>query len=165
MQSHLFFICPTDQIEFFINRKFRADNFFYTSLGNSVSFDEEFIRYLKRIILKKKIQRVTFVLTEDNAIVLGAMKTKNSSSLNRMKSFYLTVEIEQDISHHLWRRCDARIVVLCKLLNRKIEELKASLATMDLDFLEIDGKIYSNQRRSFRNIASIPFNRELYHLN
>lgn len=165
MQKHLFFICPTDHLEFAINRVFPDENYFFTSLGNSVSFDEELMVYLNEMLLEKKIQRVTFVLNENNAIVVDAMKSRSPSSLDKMEGFYSQVAWQEDATFKLWRKCDSRMAVLSNLLNHKMEEFKACLNKPIMDQLEIDAKIYSTQKKSFANLESLPFNRRLYNLN
>ena len=41
MQKHLFFVCPTDNLESVINFKFKHENYFLTSLGNSFEFNKD----------------------------------------------------------------------------------------------------------------------------
>ena len=47
MLKHLYFICPTDFLEGVIENVFKQINYYYTSLGNSITFDKDSVKQLK----------------------------------------------------------------------------------------------------------------------
>ncbi len=66
MQKHLYFICPTDYLETVIEASFLEENYFLTSLGNSLRLDSETLGEINGFIESKNINEITFVLSEDN---------------------------------------------------------------------------------------------------
>ena len=87
MFNKLYFICPTDNIESIINSKLNDNNFYITSLANSITFNYDFIKELHSIIESKKISEITFVLSDDNKLINDALenkKFKNIRSLNHL---------------------------------------------------------------------------------
>ena len=81
MQKCFFLICPTDYLENAINKTFRSQNYFYTSLGNSFIYDDKTMKYIKQIVKKHNIQKFCFVLSIDNKIVLDALWKVNFSKI------------------------------------------------------------------------------------
>jgi len=63
MQKCFYFICPTDCLEYTINKRFKKENYFYTSLDNSFVYDAS---------KKHSIREIFFVLSLDNKIVAEA---------------------------------------------------------------------------------------------
>ncbi|MFT7073820.1 MAG: hypothetical protein ACJAX3_002820, partial [Patiriisocius sp.] len=61
MKKHLFFICPTDYLEFTINQSFKDKNYYFTSLGNSVKFHSETMYEIKHLIRKYDIREISFI--------------------------------------------------------------------------------------------------------
>ena len=87
MFNKLYFICPTDNIESIINSKLNDNNFYITSLANSITFNYDFIKELLSIIESKKISEITFVLSDDNKLINDALENKqfkNIRSLNHL---------------------------------------------------------------------------------
>ena len=164
MHNNLFFICPTDHLEMTINDTFKDENYFYTSLGNSVSFGPDLAKQLTEIVEAKNIKKVFFMLSYDNPIVLNGMKSKLPSSYLRMKGFYSEIAKESNTTLELWERCDSRNIILTNLLRRRIEEFKACLNKTSID-LVINGKLYLKKERIFKDINSHPISTNLYNLN
>ena len=54
MQKRLFFICPTDNLEKAINFKFKQENYFLTSLGNSFEFNKDDVKEINTHIKRFK---------------------------------------------------------------------------------------------------------------
>ncbi len=82
MRKHLYFICPTDRLEAVINARFKQENYYWTSLGNSVSFDNERVGEINALMETKSITGITFVLSDDNCMFLDALKDREFSSIN-----------------------------------------------------------------------------------
>ena len=76
MFNKLYFICPTDNIESIINSKLNDNNFYITSLANSITFNYDFIKELHSIIESKKISEITFVLSDDHKLINDAIENK-----------------------------------------------------------------------------------------
>ena len=73
MQKNLFLLCPTDCLESVVNHVFRNENYFYTSLGNSIVPEKRTLEYIEELITKHHITNVYFVLSNDNPIILDAL--------------------------------------------------------------------------------------------
>ena len=65
MKKCLYFICPTDCLESTIQSTFHQENFFYSSLGNSVNFNECELNQAKQLICDKGIREISFILADD----------------------------------------------------------------------------------------------------
>ena len=74
MFNKLYFICPTDNIESIINSKLNDNNFYITSLANSITFNYDFIKELLSFIEAKKISEIAFVLSDDNKLINDALE-------------------------------------------------------------------------------------------
>jgi len=72
MQKCFYFICPTDCLEYTINKRFKKENYFYTSLDNSFVYDTSTIFYIAEVVKKHSIREIFFVLSLDNKIVAEA---------------------------------------------------------------------------------------------
>jgi len=94
MKQCLYFICPTDYLETIIERTFDQENYFYSSLGNSVIFTKDELSEIKKLICSKGIREISFVLADDNPIVLDALANQNFSDIRGLKKFYNQVSEE-----------------------------------------------------------------------
>ena len=74
MYASLFFLCPTDCLESIINKNYKGKNYFYTSLGNNSSFDLISLDSIKALICRHDIRNIYFVFSEQNKIVIEAMR-------------------------------------------------------------------------------------------
>ena len=70
MSRHLYFVCPTDNLEKLIEEKYPQENYYLTSLGNSIKFSNDFIVEINGLIEAKGIEKVTFVLSKNNHFIL-----------------------------------------------------------------------------------------------
>ena len=92
MLKHLYFTCPTDHLETVISESFDQENYFLSSLGNSVSFSSEFVNEVSSFIKAHSINKITFILSENNRIIAKGDKynkeieVKNFLKLNNNKS-------------------------------------------------------------------------------
>lgn len=156
MPKRLFFICPTDCLEPVINRVFKDENYFCTSLGNSIAFDKDVIEKLEELIFSKDIREISFVLSSDNRIVLDALGNQDFSEVKGLNNFYNQIKRVGKYSE---------VPTLSYHLNRKIKELKLGLDGLFFDQLIISGKIYNRQENIFNDIYSDLISVEYFSLN
>ena len=62
MGKHLYFVCPTDNLETVIENHFQNKNYFLSSLGNSLGFSFEVVEEINSLIENKGITEINFVL-------------------------------------------------------------------------------------------------------
>jgi len=165
MQKTLYFVCPTDCLEAVINRSFRSKNYYYTSLGNSVVFDEETICSIKELILKHTITEIFFVLSISNPIINDALKNQVFSGIRGLNSFYDEVLRQKRRSEVLYREYNRQFTILSYHLNKKIKELQLVLNGLNIHELKIAGKVYCGQEDIFNKIYSDLVCTECFSLN
>lgn len=154
MHKCLHLICPTDGLESTINNRFNYDNYFYTSLGNSVVFDDNTVCQIKSLIKKHDIKEVSFVLSSENSIVFDALGNQNFSDIRGLNNFYLEINKQRVHSRELWRIDDNQYAILSYYLNNKINELQFELNNLHIKPIKISGKIYNKQEGIFDSIYS-----------
>ena len=154
MNSHLYFICPTDNLELEINKTFRYQNLFYTSLGNSVVFDKDIINEIEQLILKHAVQEISFVLSMTNLIISDALKNQDFAASCGLNGFYRQVLRQEGYSEVLGTKNNRRFTVLSYHLNNKIRELRQQLNEAKIGHLNIGGKIYNARENVFLAIYS-----------
>ena len=66
MNSTLFVLWPTDCLESIINIEYKGKNYFYTSLGNTFTYDLTTLGFIKALIDKHTIRKIHFVLSDNN---------------------------------------------------------------------------------------------------
>ncbi|OCK42660.1 hypothetical protein BA195_10840 [Tenacibaculum soleae] len=130
MQKCFFLICPTDYLENAINKTFRSQNYFYTSLGNSFIYDDKTMKYIKQIVKKHNIQKFCFVLSIDNKIVLDALWKVNFSKIGALSSFQNEIRKEKELSKKIFKSSNSQFAILSYFLNKKIKDFKLHLNTI-----------------------------------
>ena len=86
MQKNLYFLCPSENLEAVIEKSFPQENYFLSSLGNSISFSDDFILDINSLIESKGIGKITFILSNNNRFILDAMKNQEFNILKNLKS-------------------------------------------------------------------------------
>lgn len=165
MQKHLYFICPTDHLETVIHSTFSQENYYYTSLGNSITFDTELVRQLQELLAAKDIREISFILSDDNRIILDALGNHDFSKISGLDNFYCDITRQKEFSEELWQSCNLRFLILSNYLNNKIKELRLQLQTAARSQVKINGKIYSRQAKIFSDIYADLIGREYFSLN
>lgn len=151
MPQHLFFICPTDCLEPIIHHTFGHCSCYYTSLGNSVSFDNDTMRQIEQLIKKNKIREISFVLAINNQIVVDALGSQVFSDVRGLPYFYQEITQQKKHSIELWQTSNHQLTVISHYLNRKIKELQFELHSLGIEEIKIGGKIYHPQEGIFNN--------------
>ncbi len=166
MHKYLYLICPTDYLEHTINKTFKYENYFYTSLGNSFVHDDKTMEYIRQMIKKHGIGEIYFVLSMDNKIVLSALDNHEFSNIGGrgLNNFYNEIARQNENSKMSSQRDNHQFSVLSYFLNKKIKELKLQL-TNSSNIPTIGGKIYNRNHGAFTNVYSDLVCLEKYHLN
>ncbi|MDN5202742.1 hypothetical protein QQ008_15240 [Fulvivirgaceae bacterium BMA10] len=165
MQNHLHFVCPTDYLEPIINNSFKHRNYYYTSLGNSVVFNDKIINQIEGLIKKNNIRKISFVLSNDNRIVLDALGNHDFPEITGLNNFHYEITRQKECSEMLWQTCNRQFSILSYYLNKKIKELELELSNLSIDQIKISGKIYNKQESIFSDIYSDLICREYFSLN
>ena len=124
MRKCFYLICPTDFLEYAINKTFKNVNYFYASLGNSFNQDSKTLESISSIIKKHTIKEIYFVLSIDNKIVLDALGEKEFLKIRRLRSFYNEITIQKEHSKISFQKDNCQFAVLSYYLNKKIKELE-----------------------------------------
>lgn len=165
MYRHLYFICPTDSLELTINRSFENNNYYYTSLGNSVVLDKDTASHIKQLILKHDIQEIVFVLSNNNPVVRDALENQYFNSIRGLNHFYNTIARRKDYSDIIWQKNSCPFTILSHYLNEKIKELQIQLKSLNLGQVRVSGKIYDQNKHTFDDIYSNLICRDFFSLN
>ncbi len=164
MHKCLYLLCPTDCLESVINEKYKNENYFYTSLGNSFAYDNDTIKHIKDTVYKNNIRNIYFILSIDNQIILDALGRQDFSHIRRLSSFYDEINHQKKYVKMSWRKGNIQFSVLSYYLNKKIKELNAVL-NLSSNPIKIYGKIYNRHYDIFSNIYSGLIYLEKHHLN
>ena len=149
MKKHLYFICPTDSLESLINHSFDQENYFLTSLGNSMAFDPEKVDQLVELLTTEGIKDITFILSDNNEIVLDALGPKNFSGFGGLKALYNSIATEKRVCEEVWQNGDRHFLILSYYLNGKVNDLRMELDENALDPIHINAKIFKREYETF----------------
>ena len=159
MKRHLFFVCPTDYLETVINKHFHQENYFITSLGNSISFNSQVIEEINTLVEAKSIAEISFVLSDNNKIIMDALKSENFDSFKGLESFYDRISAQTkrtDILKHVFHN---ETPFIGNYLNFKVQGLIPQLNNWLSDKVKVNAKIYQRQTNIFKETYT-----ELIHL-
>ena len=165
MHKCFYIICPTDYLEYKINKKFKYQNYFYTSLGNSFINDNRKMNELKDFIKKHNIKAIYFVISMDNKIVLDALGSNEFSNISGLNNFYKEIRRQKKRSKISFKEDDFQFAMLSYYLNKKIKELELELSSLSDFSIKIGAKIYNKNLDVFTSIYSDLVCLEEYHLN
>ena len=165
MQKQLYFICPTDYLERVIDNTFQQEKYYYTSLGNSITFDVDTVGQLSELLEAKNISNISFALAYDNRIIRDAVAQQDYSKVSGLKEIYIRIVKQQKQAKHSWQTADRQFLTLSYHLNSKINELKQVLSDTRFSPLPINAIIYSRQLQQFSDIYPDLVCREAVSLN
>ncbi|MEM6542183.1 MAG: hypothetical protein AAF634_13555, partial [Bacteroidota bacterium] len=148
----LFFICPTDCLELVINRKFGNNNCYYTSVCNSVVFNQNTTRQIKSLILENNITEISFVLSNANPIMRDALENKHFYGIRGLDHIYDTIAKQKKYSEMFWQKNNCLFTILSYYLNERIKNLRSQLDRFQLGQIQINGKIYDQNENVFEDI-------------
>lgn len=165
MHTSFYLICPTDCLESIINKTFKSENYFYTSLGNSFNYNIKTLDVISMMIEKYQIKEICFVLSIDNTIVLDALGNKEFSSIPTLHNFYNEISVQKGLVRTFIDTDNRQFAVLSFYLNKKIKELESQINNLLEVPIKIRGKIYNKDNNTFTNIYSHLLCIKKYHLN
>ena len=164
MQKALYLLCPTDCLESVINNTYHSDNYFYTSLGNSVVFDTNISSQIQKLINTHKITHITFVLSSNNNVVNDVLSNKDLSEIKSLDAFYTQIQQQKKYTQELWLNTSNHYL-LSYYIRGKMNELQNKLKNRINHSVTISGKIYNRFDNVFENIYSKLIYLEPYRLN
>jgi len=116
-----------------------------------MKFDEDVIREIKWLLIRKQIDEVSFVLSEDNRLVLDALGNRDFSILSGVQCFYEEV-VKKKENSALWCIHNRPFLISSYYLNTKMRALELHLKDNDFCQLEINARIYRRDQRTFRAV-------------
>jgi len=158
-------ICPTGHMESVIENTSHQENYFYSSLGNSINFSKLELNQIKKLIQSKEIREIIFVLSEENQIITDAIGNQEFSDIRGLKRFYDKVQFQKKHLELSWQTPNPRYMLLSTFLNEKIEKLKEGLKDLNVGEITIVGKIFNKRKLEFRDISPELIFSELFVFN
>lgn len=152
MSRHLYFVCPTDNLEKLIEEKYPQENYYLTSLGNSIKFSNDFIVEINGLIEAKGIEKVTFVLSKNNHFILDGIKSKQFSKIRELKEFYAIISEKKNDCSKSYKEENIQTLITSYFLNLKIKELSLNLFNWISPKVDIDAKLYNKEKNSFSQV-------------
>ena len=165
MCKHLYFVCPSDNLEDIINKIFPEENFFISSLGNSIYFSNDFTDEVNAFIESKAIEKITFVLSDNNKFINDSMKEKSFDNIKELNNFYTILSKQSEISNRKFKEYNLNKQIISFLLKLKVEEMNLKLCDWLSDKIYVDAKVYSEEKKIFTEIQSNLLNPKSIHLN
>ena len=164
MFNKLYFICPTDNIEPIINSKLTDNNFYITSLANSITFNYDFIKELYSIVESKKISEITFVLSDNNKLINDAIENKKYKNIKSLDHLNFKISLQKNFYKKETTTSEIRQDLISCLLNQKKYELKNIMDSLGLK-IDINAKVYNTKVNEFTKVKSKLLNLEFFNLN
>lgn len=152
MNASLFLLCPTDCLEFIINKEFEGKNYFYSSLGNTSTFDSITLEAIKGLIDKHHIREIYFVLSMRNKIVSDAMGGQTFPQTRMLQNFTKEIGLHKKQSKLFWNTTDEVFSTVSYYLNQKIIQLQQNLRSELYQYVNIKGKVYMKSENTFVDI-------------
>ena len=152
MKRHLYFICPTDNLEPVINNTFKQENYYLTSLGNSIEFNADMVSQLNELLRTRNIRDISFVLSDNNRFVSDALGKKDYLGVTGLRNFYHQIAKQKEHSEGVWQTYNRQFLILSYHLNDKIKELRLGLQCLPIGAFKIHGKIYNTDNDAFSDI-------------
>lgn len=152
MQKNLYFLCPSDNLEAVIEKRYPQENYFLSSLGNSISFSDDFILDINSLIESKGIGKITFILSNNNRFILDAMKNQEFKYIKELKEYYKTIEERKVLTIKSYKNKNFTSLITSHILKTKINELNSNLFDWIRNKISIEGKIYDPTKDMFFDV-------------
>ena len=165
MHKCLFLLCPTDGLESIIDCTFRCENYYYTSLANSLVLDSKTLDWIKDFLVKNSIKDIQFVLCKDNPVVSDALGNQYFSKLHNLDNLYDELDKHNKRSKILAQSGCCQFLVISYYLNKKIAKLQLELNQLLGFSVSVGGKVYNRHQNTFLDIYSELICLDKYHLN
>ena len=165
MYKQLYFVCPTDHLETVINNHFPQKNYYLTSLGSSFHFNCGFVEEINSLMETKEITEINFVLSDNNKLILDALKSQDFKNVRGLKRFYDVIIEKEKRTTAVWQTSDIQISIISYYLDLKKSELQSQLSNRFSDRIKISTKIYFRRKNVFNEIYPDIFSLNPFHLN
>lgn len=152
MQKNLYFLCPSENLEAVIEKRYPQENYFLSSLGNSISFSDDFILDINSLIESKGIGKITFILSNNNRFILDAMKNQEFKYIKELKEYYKTIEKRKVLTIKSYKNKNFTSLITSHILKTKINELNSNLFDWIRNKISIEGKIYDPTKNIFFDV-------------
>lgn len=152
MQKNLYFLCPSENLEAVIEKSFPQENYFLSSLGNSISFSDDFILDINSLIESKGIGKIIFILSNNNRFILDAMKNQEFKYIKELKEYYKTIEKRKVLTIKSYKNENITSLITSHILKTKINELNSNLFDWIRNKISIEGKIYDPTKNMFFDV-------------
>ena len=152
MQKNLYFLCPSENLEAVIEKRYPQENYFLSSLGNSISFSDDFILDINSLLESKGIGKITFILSNNNRFILDAMKNQEFKYIKELKEYYKTIEKRKVLTIKSYKNKNFTSLITSHILKTKINELNSNLFDWIRNKISIEGKIYDPTKNIFFDV-------------
>tara|TARA_X000000950_G_C13497503_1_gene490359 strand:+ start:117 stop:614 length:498 start_codon:yes stop_codon:yes gene_type:complete len=152
MQKNLYFLCPSENLEAVIEKSYPQENYFLSSLGNSISFSDDFILDINSLIESKGIGKIIFILSNNNRFILDAMKNQEFKYIKELKEYYKTIEKRKVLTIKSYKNKNFTSLITSHILKTKINELNSNLFDWIRNKISIEGKIYDPTKNMFFDV-------------
>ena len=152
MQKNLYFLCPSENLEAVIEKRYPQENYFLSSLGNSISFSDDFILDINSLIESKGIGKIIFILSNNNRFILDAMKNQEFKYIKELKEYYKTIEKRKVLTIKSYKNKNFTSLITSHILKTKINELNSNLFDWIRNKISIEGKIYDPTKNMFFDV-------------
>ena len=152
MPKNLYFLCPSENLEAVIEKSYPQENYFLSSLGNSISFSDDFILDINSLIESKGIGKITFILSNNNRFILDAMKNQEFKYIKELKEYYKTIEKRKVLTIKSYKNKNFTSLITSHILKTKINELNSNLFDWIRNKISIEGKIYDPTKNMFFDV-------------
>lgn len=152
MQKNLYFLCPSENLEAVIEKRYPQENYFLSSLGNSISFSDDFILDINSLIESKGIGKIIFILSNNNRFILDAMKNQEFKYIKELKEYYKTIEKRKVLTIKSYKNENITSLITSHILKTKINELNSNLFDWIRNKISIEGKIYDPTKNMFFDV-------------
>jgi len=152
MSGHLYFVCPTDHLETLINKNFKGQNYFISTLGNSLVFDTKTMLGITDLLNKRVVKAITFILASDNNIIADGIENKQFSDVNGIEKLYNDLGLMKQSSQMLFKTQNHSQLIISYHLHEKIKELQGKLNIYSASQFHIQGMTYNRIDKTFNII-------------
>ena len=152
MNASLFFLCPTDCLESIVNKKYIGENYFYNSLGNTLTLDSITLESIIRLVCRHNIRNIYLVLSEQNKIAVDVMEGQTFPKIRGLQNFNNSINQSKKQSELFWKTSEPVFSSLSYYLNQKIRQLQLNLSYVLSQSVNLEGKIYIKSQNKFVDI-------------
>jgi len=152
--KHLYFICPTDNLETIIENTFSNTNYYLSSLGNTINFDQGFIEEVNAQIRAKGISEITFILFDTNRIILDLYALEEKKSMENIDKFFSNEHKNKEDKTISEQQGVYYSQLIATYLYSKIRELQLAMSESSHKHLKINGQVYNRKMNIFTEIKN-----------